>query len=302
MRSEEIERQKKGSLGRYHLIVCLLAVFVLMPFLVQAEEYRQQTKAGQINWYSGQILAESEIMAPNQKAASIWQEQILVRQAEIEARKKLAATLKEVRIDKGLTVKEILSRDQELAARVQGEIHNSLLEIVEKGKNRVRVRAGLSFRGRLSDSLIPRSIWFEETASEPASFETNSSRTSPYTGLVIDAQSLEFEPALIIRILDELDREIYGPSLVEPNVAVSQGICQYVTDLQSAVAASRVGDHPFLVRAGGMRQEANALWISEQTAAEFMAASDLRQIYQECRVVIVLGNQSRSEFREYLLD
>ncbi|MCF8103974.1 MAG: hypothetical protein K9K64_00680 [Desulfohalobiaceae bacterium] len=256
-----------------------------------------------MNWYSGHVYAESEVLLPHQNTASKWREQVLLRKAKVEARKNLWAALQEVRIDKGRTVRDILSRDQELTERVLGNIHNSRLETIEKDKDRVRVRAGFSFRGSLSDSLIPRSVWFEEADSQPVPFETNRSRTTPYTGLVIDAQSLEFEPALIIRIVDELDRVIYGPALVDPNVAVSEGHCVYVTDLQSAVAASRVGDHPFLVRAGGVRQgEDNTLWIAEKSAAEFMVDSDLQKIYQNCRVVIVVRNKSRSEFREYLLD
>lgn len=280
---------------------CTFKIFLIalvlgcLPQVLQGAEYLQKTNTGVVDWYVGRIAAESVVQAQEPRGQEKWRKQLKIRRAGIEARKKLWETLAAVRIDQGLRVKEILARDPDLADTMRGKIHNAWLQIQQSKEDKTLVRAEMSLRGEVSRSLIPRSVWFEKEFTTFSPRESDSQAALPYTGLIIDAQTVEFAPALIIRVADQQGRTIYSPLLVDPDFALSNGICQYVTDLQSAVAGSRAGVNPFLVRATGVDREGrNSLRISETTAKEFMALADLDLIYQECRVVIVLKSHFQS--------
>ncbi len=282
------------------VLCCMLCACLVLicPAAVSADEYVQYLDQGYMNWYSGEIAAESTLFVQDSSAETSLQQTVQSRRARIEARKRLWQTLLEIRIDTGLSVRDVLSRDQDLAQTILGDIHNSRLQTRRAGGGETRIQALINLRGKLSGRLIPRSVWFEQTqskgreAAQATVHEAENAYTEPssaYTGLIVDLRGLDFHPALIIRIYDEQGQEIYGPTVVDPQVASQKGICLYTTRLQSAMSSDRVGDNPLLVRAGGIRQdEASEIQFAPQTAKEFLSASQLEAIYQECRVVLVI--------------
>ncbi len=282
------------------VLSCMLCACLVLicPAAASADEYVQYLDQGHMNWYTGEIAAESDPFVQDSSAETSLQKTVQARRARVEARKRLWQTLLEIRIDKGLSVRDVLSRDQELAQTILGDIHNSRLQTRRAGGVETRIQALVNLWGKLSGRLIPRSVWFEQTqskdreAAQVTVHDAANAYTEPasaYTGLIVDLRGLDFHPALIIRIYDEQGQEIYGPTVVDPQAATQKGICLYTTRLQSALSSGRVGDNPLLVRAGGIRQdEASEIQFAPQTAQEFLSASQLEAIYQECRVVLVI--------------
>jgi hypothetical protein len=288
-----------GGLCIVSAVLLLIAGFALAgSTAASADECIQYLDQGRMNWYSGKMTAESDLFVQRPADQPDSGRAVLVRQARMEARKRLWQSLLQLRIDRGLFVRDVLSRDQELAQAILGKIHHSQLQTLNLGSGEVRVQALVKLRGELSGRLIPRSIWFEqvrpqdwEAAPDAPQAPDNAADPSPsavYTGLIVDLRGFDFQPSLIIRIFDDFGQELYGPTLVDPQFAIANGICVYTTSLQSALSSERAGDNPFLVRAGGIRPDANhGIRFVPQSAEAFLKASQLEAIYQECRVVVV---------------
>lgn len=288
-----------GGLCIVAAVLLLIAGFALAgSTAASADEYIQYLDQGRMNWYSGKMTAVSDLFLqrpadqPDSKAA------VLLRQARMQARKRLWQSLLQLRIDRGLFVRDVLSRDQELAQATLGEIHHSQLQTLNTGSGEMWVRALVKLRGELSGRLIPRSIWFEqfrpqgwEAAADALQAPDNAADPTPsaaYTGLIVDLRGFDFQPSLIIRIFDDSGQELYGPTLVDPQFAMENGICVYTTRLQSALNSKRAGDNPFLVRAGGIRPDAGqGIRLAPHSAEVLLKASQLEAIYQKCRVVLV---------------
>lgn len=288
-----------GGLCIVSAVLLLIAGFSLLACTAAcADEYIQYLDQGRMNWYSGKMTADSDLFLqrpadqPDSKAA------VLLRQARMQARKRLWQSLLQLRIDRGLFVRDVLSRDQELAQAILGKIHHSQLQTLTLGSGEMRVQARVKLRGELSGRLIPRSIWFEqfrpqgwEAAADALQAPDNAADPTPsaaYTGLIVDLRGFDFQPSLIIRIFDDFGQELYGPTLVDPQFAIANGICVYTTRLQSALSSKRAGDNPFLVRAGGIRPDTGqGIRLAPHSAEVFLKASQLEAIYQKCRVVLV---------------
>ena len=288
------------------LLGLLLCLHLALPGGLAADEYVQYTGQGQINWYSGEMSALSDPFFEGPPARASRSEAVKERRARIQARKRLWETLRRVRIDRRLAVSDVLEGDSELAETILGEVHNSRLQTVEDPDGGKRVRAALQLRGNLAGRLIPRSVWFEEllpgdveaTREPEQDPESGTVRESSgaYTGLVVDMRGLDFDPALLLRIHDQQGRELYGPTLVDPLLAIREGLCLYTTELHAAVSADRVGENPFLVRINRLEPgESSGIRFSPQTTEDFLAGAQLETIYQQCRVVIVLKDGAQRQ-------
>jgi hypothetical protein len=70
-----------------------------------------------------------------------------------------------------------------------------------------------------------------------------------YTGLIIDARDLSFNPSASPKILDEDGREIYGSAFFDKEWVEKHGVVGYAKSLTEAKVNSRVADHPYVVKA-----------------------------------------------------
>jgi len=108
------------------------------------------------------------------------------------------------------------------------------------------------------------------------------------TGLVVDARGLGVKPALLPRILDEREGEIYSIRQVKREVAVEQGLVGYAKDVSAAQRNVRVTDRPLLVkgiRASG--KERTDVVIPDSDASMIRAAVTVSNFLEKSRVIIV---------------
>lgn len=111
-----------------------------------------------------------------------------------------------------------------------------------------------------------------------------------YTGVIIDARNLELKPCLFPKVLDEGGREVYGPSFVDREELIEDGIVQYSSSLSSAYAGERVGNSPLLIP--GLRvwgKNKTDIVISNQDAKRLHSSSFGLKALRRCRVIILIG-------------
>ena len=115
---------------------------------------------------------------------------------------------------------------------------------------------------------------------------TNSGRV---TGLIIDAQGLNYHPNLHPGLITEDGKEIYGIIKVSHNYIVNVGMSGWALNIKGAESNPRVGENPLIIRAIGISED-NKLIIKTDDALNIMIADDRYDFLSKCRVVIIVGS------------
>ena len=119
--------------------------------------------------------------------------------------------------------------------------------------------------------------------------ETN--QQTMYTGVIVDASSLGLESTFSPLLLDTNGRAIYGKH-VDPRIAISQGMVEYATGLTGAVAKSRAGSNPLVVKAlrvqsGGNSANKVNVVVSTEDGDKILLANESSGMLKNCAVVFV---------------
>ncbi|MEN9245863.1 MAG: hypothetical protein Q6J78_04050 [Thermostichales cyanobacterium SRBZ-1_bins_19] len=111
-----------------------------------------------------------------------------------------------------------------------------------------------------------------------------------FTGLIVDARGLDFEPSMSMRLFDPQGRQIY--TTTNPNqelntsYVASEGTAAYATSPEQAKAlTNRIGDRPHIVRA--QRTRGYDLILSAQDAAFLEQANQRDRFLDHFRVVVI---------------
>ncbi len=113
---------------------------------------------------------------------------------------------------------------------------------------------------------------------------------SAFSGLIIDAKGLGIKPALMPKILDENEKEVYGSAYVTRDFAIKYGMCGYAKDMAGAKSLKdRIGVSPCVVK-GIKALGANKadIQISAPDAAIIQGAAKNMKFLTECRVIIII--------------
>ena len=142
---------------------------------------------------------------------------------------------------------------------------------------------------------VPKEENIEASITDPSEREaiksayskiTNSGRV---TGLIIDAQGLNYHPNLHPGLITEDGKEIYGIIKVSHNYIVNVGMAGWALNIKGAESNPRVGENPLIIRAIGISED-NKLIIKTDDALNIMIADDRYDFLGKCRVVIVVGS------------
>ena len=109
------------------------------------------------------------------------------------------------------------------------------------------------------------------------------------TGLIIDAQDLQFIPSATPKVIDEDGREIYGSAYVEKEWFEKQGIVSYAKSLPEAKTNSRVSGNPFVVKAIRVAgPNSRDLILSNEDARKIRELSKNLNFLDHAKVVIIV--------------
>lgn len=278
--------------------VLMLGIVVLGMIMVTENalpQCLQSFENGHIDWTIGFVTATGhaapEINAEGKAVA-------MPGSARASATRNLIAILKQVKISEDLTVGEyasthdaILAGIEKIAqdARVYRQLYTSALDV------EVRVKA--TFYGGFLQLVLPDHIRqipkinaLKHGPAEPVKNKPSVvAGAKPYTGLIVDARTLNLEPLLYPTIVSEQGREIYSSVFISREFAVQNGVCAYLCNMDQALASARTGSNPLVVKA--LRKtgdKTGAIVVSMADAKTLDRATERHIFLKECRVIVVV--------------
>lgn len=111
----------------------------------------------------------------------------------------------------------------------------------------------------------------------------------PYTGILIDARGLNLVPALFPRVVDEENREAYGPGFVQRSYGMDRGLASYVYATHEAYQSERLGMNPLRIsalRATG--RDRTDVVISNPDAQRLHSSQRNLKLLERCQVVLII--------------
>lgn len=111
----------------------------------------------------------------------------------------------------------------------------------------------------------------------------------PNDGLIIDATSYAFRPALVNRIFNPNGEVLYDPTKISQRVLVEQGCGEYSNSVDKARAALRKRgvNNPLVVIASGSVSQSD-LQVSHEVAIRIFSANKINGFMADARVAFVL--------------
>jgi hypothetical protein len=279
---------------------------------------------GSVSWHTGVIQATGKA-SPSETPLDESPDAILIR-AKLDARQNLIHILMEIafsRAKKG----DFLPQDPIMAGVERRSMDAALTHQRYTSDRAMEVTIETNMFGGFLQLVLPEEIG-EVTGLKiipPKKKPRKKPLVEPYTGLIIDARGIDFQPTINPVIVSEQGDEIYSSQFISREYAVQAGVCQYTCiqgpiqqvqnpiqqypvqqDLiqQNAIqqdtiqqtpaqppvfSNSRTGPNPLVIR--GLRKAGKtnrSIVISRSDASTVERTAERHNFMRECRVVIVL--------------
>ncbi len=267
-------------------------------------QVQQETK-GNVNWTKG---AESDITVtgtglPPANMGSRGTP-LARRAAIVDAYRYLAEAIKGVQVDADTLMQDLVIQSDTVrtqvsalvqGAKIVGEHANAdgsysvTMSIPLYGSNSLAAVAIPEIQKNITPEPLP-TVNIKETSLPKQ--EVKEVRSAGFTGVVVDASGLGLEATFSPVIYDENGRGIYGMKSINPDFAISKGMVEYATDCGQAVANSRAGANPLVVKAVAVRGGRNSVnkvnvVISVNDGDKILLANEKSGMLQNCAVVFV---------------
>ena len=268
---------------------------------VSMSDWVEKVNQGSVNWSEGYIEAVG-IGAPADKSIGKANARpMALRAAKVDALRNLLEITKGVQVDSTTTIKDFTVESDVINTQVNGLVKGAVVvdqQYMSDGTVEVKLRMPLY--GNLAQIIIPlaiekrKDVTPTEVSATPAPATPAPAITAPaapvaYTGMVVDARSIQARPAMSPRILDEDGNEVYGSANVDREFAVQQGMSGYARDLNAAQSNQRVTNNPATIKAIKTSGAGKAdLIISNADARQIKASAENASFMKKCRVMIVL--------------
>jgi len=287
---------------KFFVAITFLSLVYTAGFGAEPIGMVEKKETGTIDWTTGIVQARG-ISAPVKKEAEKTPPNSLkaLSEAKNDARLKLLETVKGIKIDSSHIVGDMADRNKRIMFQIKDMVYDAT-EIEQFRKymtdGSVEVLLQMNLHGGFAQLVLPEEIQQIEGIKQIKT-GPNSTAVIPnsvpeaYTGLLVDARSIELHPALVFKILDESLEEVFGPAFVSREFAVQKGMAAYYTDSESARSDPRISDRPLTVKA--LRTDwpsRSDIVISNADASKLKSASDHLQFLKESRVVILLSPPS----------
>ncbi len=287
---------------KFFVAITFLSLVYTAGFGAEPIGLVEKKETGTIDWTTGIVQARG-ISAPVKKEAEKTPPNSLkaLSEAKNDARLKLLETVKGIKIDSSHIVGDMADRNKRIMFQIKDMVYDAT-EIEQFRKymtdGSVEVLLQMNLHGGFAQLVLPGEIQQIEGIKQIKT-GPNSTAVIPnsvpeaYTGLLVDARSIELHPALVFKILDENLEEVFGPAFVSREFAVQKGMAAYYTDSESARSDPRISDRPLTVKA--LRTDwpsRSDIVISNADASKLKSASDHLQFLKESRVVILLSPPS----------
>lgn len=299
---------------RYPAIIILLFIFYL-PYSVHsavADSYDciRHFGAGTLNWTTGIVTATGTGVPVNGDTY-----ESIHKSALYNAESQIIEILKQIRINNKLTVGEYASANPCIMtglerigreAAISKQIYTSAMA--------VDITLETCIFAAFLQLVLPEEIR-QLPLIKPVLRQNNEltennvtdglANKKPYTGLIVDARGLGFEPVLEPVIISDNGQEVYSSAFISREYAVQQGVCKYICRLDPDKSDPDksdpdeklnyqlnylgAGDNPLFVKALRREGKSNASLVISMADYEILEKiTERHDFFSECRVIIIL--------------
>ena len=263
----------------------------------------QQPMQGGIDWTKGAASDMTVIgIGLPPENAGLNGPTLARRAAIVDAYRNLAELVEGVQVDAETVMGDYMVRSDTVRTQVNALVKGAkIMEEGSDGEGRYFVRMSIPLYGTdnsLAAIAIPaiRPAAVEPLPSADASRlpknDVRAIQKAGYTGVIVDASGLGLEATFSPVIYDENGRSVYGMKNIDPDFAISQGMVEYAASLENAVAKSRAGANPLVVKAiavqgGGNSANKVNVVVSAEEADRILLANERSGMLHNCAVVFV---------------
>lgn len=264
----------------------------------------QQNVKSNVNWTKG---ADADITATG---VGLPREEgprgaaLARRAAIVDAYRYLAEAIQGVQVDADTLMQDLVIQSDTVKTQVSALVKGA--RIVEEhvnadGSYSVTMSIPMFGSGSVAAIAIPEvqknvvpeplpTVNIKETALPKQ--EVKEVKSSAFTGVIVDASGLGLQATFSPVIFDENGRGIYGMKNINPDFAISKGMVEYAANHSQAMANSRAGASPLVVKAvavKGGRNSANKVnvVVSVNDGDKILLANEKSGMLQNCAVVFV---------------
>ena len=264
----------------------------------------QQEAKSAVNWTKG---AEADITATGiglPREAGPRGAALARRAAIVDAYRYLAEAIQGVQVDADTLMQDLVIQSDTVRTQVSALIKGA--RIVEEhanadGSYSVTMSIPMFGSGSVAAVAIPEiqknvvpealpTVNLKDTALPKQ--EVKAVKSAAFTGVIVDASGLGLEATFSPVIYDENGRGIYGMKNINPDFAISKGMVEYAMNRDQAIANSRAGASPLVVKAVAVKGGTNSVnkvnvVVSVNDGDKILLANEKSGMLQNCSVVFV---------------
>lgn len=244
---------------------------------------------GYVNWTTGKVYAGGKVVPSDRKKAD--SPNFILSAARSAARRNLIEILKQLNIYGNFSVGTLAASDDHILAGIEKNVMDAKLVKQSYTSNRsIDVMLETSIFGGFLQLVLPEEIKSIPTLQIINPRPSSGGNTREYTGLIIDATAIGFEPVLYPVVVSELGQKIYSALFVSREFAVQKGVCRYLCRMDSPEALKWVGDNPIQVKAlrkGGLGD--SSIVISKSDGDKIENIRERHGFMKACRVIILVS-------------
>lgn len=263
----------------------------------------QQNSKGSVNWEKG---ADADVEAwgvglPPANMPAARGHALARRAAIVDAYRQLAETIQGVQVDSETTVRDLAVESDVISTKISALVKGARIieeRAEEDGSYSVRMAIPLYGVKSVAAVAIPEAQKDILPEAEPEISEDFvpapevKAEAASYTGVIVDAAGLGLEGTFSPVIYDVNGRAIYGMRNIDKDFAISQGMVEYSSDLQTATSASRAGSNPLVVKAVSVRGGGNSVnpvnvVVSVEDGDKILYANEKTSMLEHKAVVFV---------------
>ena len=183
---------------------------------------------------------------------------ILARRAAIaDAQRNLLEAVKEVYVEGGTEVNDLMLSSDVVRTKVSGTLKGAKIiseNITSDGVYEVTMQVGMFGVGGLAGAVIERPVQQipfptpKTTVPSPTAPSTTITVTATggYTGVIIDCRGQRLNPVMSPVIKDSSGVKLYGHQNLDYDMVIRDGMASYAHDMSQA---SRAGSNPLVIKA-----------------------------------------------------
>lgn len=284
---------KAGNIFNHLFAIAFLIWAVLLYADAKGDELQKAYHCltafenGYVNWSTGKIRAVGKAF-PDEKSAGTheW----IKGAARADANRSIIEILKTIKLTRFQKVAQYAANNDVILAGIEKTARDArILKQYYTSALAVEMTIETSMFGGFLQLVLPEDIrQIPEIKVETEIKNRPDMDQIPYSGLILDARGLNFEPVLNPVIVSEHGHDVYSSAFISREFAVQAGVIKYLCSMKQAEKDSRVGSHPLLLK--GLRKEGKentSIVISMADYRKLEAITERHRFLKECRVIIV---------------